>query len=422
LLAKGSAALSGIGVKAISTLAEAARSLEQLGFSSDRPLKVAWFSYFPIEWQTRIPEELRTLPKRHPATWQTVLLEQFENKSFLDLHVLMVRPEFPRTFAFKRNNLTFHCLKSPPGARLASLYWVDTVLTSGVLHRLQPDIGHGWGSEFGGASVASRLPFRTVVTMQGILTWLRTVYPLNKYQKVSAFLEKRALARLRYVTCESNFAMQFLKQQWPHLNLMQVEHAPNPIFAQVTRTPQLSPPKIVCVSSFNYAKGADVLMGALEKLKSKLQFDVLFIGNRGGDFESQLRTRISPDIWDRCTWKDNLSPEQVAQELAKATFVVYPTRADNSPNAVKEAVVAGVPVIASRVGGIVDYVWPDKNGFLFEVGNVSGCAEAIEKANRHSLFGRGLVDTGSLAGARNYLSSETMAAGMLQAYANVLRQ
>ena len=36
----------------------------------ERPLSVAWISDFPIEWLSEIPQELRHLPRRHPATWK----------------------------------------------------------------------------------------------------------------------------------------------------------------------------------------------------------------------------------------------------------------------------------------------------------------------------------------------------------------
>ena len=42
----------------------------------ERPLKVAWISYFPIEWLPDLPEPLRGLPRMHPASWQRVLLQE----------------------------------------------------------------------------------------------------------------------------------------------------------------------------------------------------------------------------------------------------------------------------------------------------------------------------------------------------------
>jgi len=48
--------------------------------------------------------------------------------------------------------------------------------------------------------------------------------------------------------------------------------------------------------------------------------------------------------------------------MSQAAMLIYPTLVDVSPNVVKEAVVAGLPVVASAVGGITDYVLPTRTG------------------------------------------------------------
>ncbi|MBI1842451.1 MAG: glycosyltransferase, partial [Verrucomicrobia bacterium] len=89
---------------------------------------------------------------------------------------------------------------------------------------------------------------------------------------------------------------------------------------------------------------------------------------------------------------------------------------DNSPNAVKEAVAAGVPVVASAIGGIVDYVIPGENGFLFPAGNVEGCRGAIRSALGHETLGKGHVPSDALGRLRDYLSPATMCRKFLEAY------
>jgi glycosyltransferase involved in cell wall biosynthesis len=102
-------------------------------------------------------------------------------------------------------------------------------------------------------------------------------------------------------------------------------------------------------------------------------------------------------------------------------MLLLPTRADTSPNAVKEAVVAGVPVVASRIGGIVDYVYPGKNGLLFPANDLPGFVQAIRAACQHPLFGQGLVDAGTLEQNRDYLSPRTMERRFTEAYERALR-
>ena len=99
--------------------------------------------------------------------------------------------------------------------------------------------------------------------------------------------------------------------------------------------------------------------------------------------------------------------------------MLLPTRADVSPNAVKEALVAGVPVVASDVGGIPDYVRPGENGILFPPDNLEEFVRAIREAVRHPLFGRGQVEPASLARCRDYLSPARMGENFLAAYSRL---
>ena len=101
-------------------------------------------------------------------------------------------------------------------------------------------------------------------------------------------------------------------------------------------------------------------------------------------------------------------------------MLLMPTRADTSPNAVKESVVAGVPVVAASVGGIPDYVVPQKNGLLFPAGDLEAFVVAIRTACAHPLFGRGQVDPTTLVTEREYLSPELMARKFLAAYESAL--
>ena len=125
---------------------------------------------------------------------------------------------------------------------------------------------------------------------------------------------------------------------------------------------------------------------------------------------------VSTPTWERVEFKHDLLPHEVAKELETPTMLLMPTRADTSPNAVKEAVVAGAPVVAASVGGIPDYVVHGKNGLLFPAGDVEAFSQAIRSAVAHPLFGRGLVDPATLAAEREYLSPELMAKKFLAAY------
>lgn len=380
-------------------------------------MTIAWISYFPVEWLPDIPAPLRDLPREHPATWQRVLLAELEQNPGLQLHVIALRKSVARDVTFERHGVTFHVLKTRGGWRAPSLFWYDTLLVRRVLRAIRPDLVHAWGTERGAALVASRLGWPYLVTMQGLMSWLAEAVPRSRLQRFTALLERWSLARARVVTAESAFAVDYLQHRFPHLQVRQIEHAPDGIFHRVERHPQLKPLRLLCVSTLTYGKGGDLLLRALDTLRRDGDFDLTVVGGIDAGLRRSLESVISPELWHRIRFKQGLSSPQIAQELAETTMMIYPTRADNSPNAVKEAVVAGVPVVASRVGGIPDYVAPGETGLLFPVGDASALAGVLREAVAHPQFGRGNVAPEATAKARAYLSAPRMAQGFEAAYA-----
>jgi glycosyltransferase involved in cell wall biosynthesis len=72
------------------------------------------------------------------------------------------------------------------------------------------------------------------------------------------------------------------------------------------------------------------------------------------------------------------SREEVAKRFRGADLYVHATRADNHPLAVLEALASGVPVIASRIGGIPEQL-TDETGVLVEPGDPQSLAAAISE-------------------------------------------
>jgi glycosyltransferase involved in cell wall biosynthesis len=388
----------------------------------DRPLTVAWFSYFPVAWLPDVPDEVRRLRRLHPASWQRVLLGELEKVPNLHLHILILRKWFERSLTFERHGVTFHLIKTIGGTRAPSLFWMDTLLIWQRLRKIKPDVVHAWGTEQGAALVASRLKYPYVVTMQGLATWISERVPRKWYERLAAILERWSVPRAPCVTTESNFAVQYLRTRLGCSNVHQVEHAPDWIFHRLERRPQLSPFRFVFVGTPSYLKGTDLLVKALDRLRAELRFELIVVGNAVAGFMNELRASVSPELWQRIQFRRDLPAAEVAQELSVATMVLYPTRVDTSPNSVKEAAVGAVPVVASDVGGIPDYVIPGQNGILFRTGDLEELVGAIRAACQHRLFGRGQVDPTVLPRIREYLSPALMAKRFMEVYADARQQ
>ena len=385
-------------------------------------LKVAWCSYFPVEWLDGAPELIRRLPKRHPASWLQSGVEELRKFPDLKLHVLELRKGLARDVTFDLEGVTFHCLKVPGGLRAPSLFWFDTFLMRKRLKQIQPDVLHAWGTEKGAALAASRLPYPYLVSLQGLMEYFSTVIEVNRYEKLAAWFEQISLKRAKVASGESTFVVNWLRKRYSHLQVHHVEHAPGWIFYNVPRQPQTRPIQFLCVGTMSYRKGTDLLLVALDQLRDELDFHLTLIGfSAQPEFIAKLKTRTSAALWQRVTIRETPPTSEVAAELGRTTMVLFPTRADTGPVAVKEAAVAGVPIVGSIMGGIPDYISPGKNGLMFPAGDEAAFVQAIRAACRHPLFSRGRVDEATLRDVRDRLSPSRMAEGFHAIYQKLMK-
>lgn len=72
-----------------------------------------------------------------------------------------------------------------------------------------------------------------------------------------------------------------------------------------------------------------------------------------------------------------LSAEQMKEQLLKSNVFVCPSVLENSPNSVAEAMLLGVPVVASETGGIPSMMDKNVDGLLFENENAGSLAKCI---------------------------------------------
>jgi glycosyltransferase involved in cell wall biosynthesis len=78
--------------------------------------------------------------------------------------------------------------------------------------------------------------------------------------------------------------------------------------------------------------------------------------------------------------------QQIMEVLANSDLFVYPTRSEMMPRGVIEAMLAGKPVVASAVDGILDLVETRKTGFLVSAGDVDELANAICELIKNPAF------------------------------------
>ncbi len=88
-----------------------------------------------------------------------------------------------------------------------------------------------------------------------------------------------------------------------------------------------------------------------------------------------------PEIKGRITHLGGISSEAARAAYANHDLFVFPTRREGFPNVVLEAMEAGLPIVASRVGGIPEMLIDGEHGLLVDSGDQAALNAAIGRVS-----------------------------------------
>ncbi len=136
-------------------------------------------------------------------------------------------------------------------------------------------------------------------------------------------------------------------------------------------------PRIIHVGQLSYQKAPELLVKAANRLREKkFKFQIEFIGNGPlrGALESDVNTM---GLENHITFSGHVT--NVHEKLTTATVEVITSRWEGLPFSLVDAMRYGVPVIASRVNGVLDLVEDRVSGYLFKSGDLDGLVANLEE-------------------------------------------
>jgi glycosyltransferase involved in cell wall biosynthesis len=119
----------------------------------------------------------------------------------------------------------------------------------------------------------------------------------------------------------------------------------------------------------------------------------------GPECDVDLLTRVLGPQHDAWVALGPVYGETKTQIYRSVDIFTLPSRFENMPNTIMEAMAAGLPIVATPVGAIPEMIERDRNGFLVEVGDVSGLAAKLELLARDAVL-RAVMGAHSLKLAR----------------------
>lgn len=290
-----------------------------------------------------------------------------------------------------------------------------------ILEDFKPDIVHIFGTEFPHTLAMLKVmddPEKALVGIQGLCCEIEKDYmaqipekvqrsatfrdrlkkdslscQVEKY-KLRADHEKQAILLTGNITGRTAFDKSVTSKINPNARYFAMNETMRPCFYDGKWDEKNVEPHSIFLSQGDYPlKGFHFVLQAMPKILEKYPDAHLYVaGNniigkgkskypyflRASAYGKYIKSLISSGkLKKNVTMVGLLSDLEMKDRFLKSSLFICPSILENSPNSVGEAMLLGVPVVASMAGGIPSLINSGKEGILFERGNVDELAGAI---------------------------------------------
>jgi len=152
--------------------------------------------------------------------------------------------------------------------------------------------------------------------------------------------------------------------------------------------------RIVFTNAYHPRKGTETLLDAVKLLKPRypdIQVGIAGLISRRSGYGRYIRGRIE-ELGDAAIELGQLTAEEMVKELVNSHVFVSPSFIDNSPNAVSEAQLIGMPVISTYTGGVPSLIEDGQTGLFTPTGDAPVLAarlmDVFENNGLAELLGR----------------------------------
>ncbi|WP_035611001.1 glycosyltransferase family 4 protein [Haloferula sp. BvORR071] len=309
------------------------------------------------------------------ATWLPPLAQAFEAYDDLDITWIALEQGIQEKIDERHHGQRFIALPHIKKTYDTLLNYLPARLRlKNEIRKIQPQVVHVWGSEHYYPSVLPGLGVPSVYSIQGNMTHYAKVgaLPDNWYWRKQWRYEGGWIPHASVVACESPWSREIALANWPQIDVRDIEWGVHPSFYEVKWQPDMQRPYLLFCGAIDWRKGIDVLFDALALLPDR-NWSIRLAGE--GSLRGEMESRGLPKV----EWLGNLKWDELKRQMAGASGLVVPTRADTGPSVVKEARVIGLPVIASCHGGLRDYIKPGVNGLHIDPLDAATLAKAMSE-------------------------------------------
>lgn len=325
----------------------------------------------------------------YPGSWVVNLA--LAQKTHTDLQPILITqvPGASSDFEYEIQGIPVEFVKIPNRFRSLLLFERDRRILAARALNKSPDFIHAHGTEESCTLAAQTIRKPYVITAQGLYSQINSVMPppLISRSRVIEFLERRSLARARHIIAKSDYVRDWIRKQYPHLEIHQI---PNTFHPPLLDIPTSKSPgtNIVFVGTVSPRKGLHLVADALETIKkqglgsnnfSKISLHVVGnAGDKAGDYENVLLNRLRDLLGDRLVLHGTLPLLNAVKVVASCGLLVAPSYEEMFGNQVIEALLVGTWPVVSSETAMAENVSRLGAGSIFKRGDANALLETLE--------------------------------------------
>jgi glycosyltransferase involved in cell wall biosynthesis len=336
----------------------------------------------PVVFATTVFEQ----PDHGPAVYARYLWEAFRTSEEFDFHV--VAPSFaindPRLHAtgIASSSAQLYRRVTETTLRIASQLGLETIIHANNTH---PFAGL---DRYPGQWIAQVNDYEVARVWRD---FPRNVFRYQPRRMMSIAWrhgqEKRAMAAAARIVCNSDFTRSECLRAYPHAEPERFVTIHKGVDTQrfirpedASRSPQRSQSgellRLLFIGSNWQLKGLPELLAALKTVVEQFPNVVLdVVGAVARPAVDRLSRRHG--VEHRVHIRGHVSRDELPRVFWNSDVLVMPSRLEAFGVAAIEAMAAGIPVIATRVGGLAEIITTNRNGILVEPNKVDQLSRAI---------------------------------------------
>ena len=249
-------------------------------------------------------------------------------------------------------------------------FWVDIVRT---LQKIKPDIVH---AQSFGSGMPALLSNRLLKIPYVIYGRGSDVYLPDWFTKLTAKGILKNASTVIALTEHMKDAMQAIYSR----DIIVVPNGINLNEVAEKETEGGNPSKrVLFVGRLHPVKGVQYLLGAMKMVHQELPEAKLILVGDGEEREHLENLTDSLGIRGCVEFAGRVPHDRVQDYMNRAEVFVLPSLSEGFPVTILEAMACGLPVVATRVGGLPDVIEDGVNGYLVKAKEPSEIAEALLK-------------------------------------------